>query len=95
MHDDDSPRRQALPDEQDQRIERAVLFQVFDVSPNQLTVPELVRRVAADPEDFGEKDSVLRAVHELVGAGLLRRSGEAVSATDAALRADVLIGEND
>ena len=90
MHDDDSPRLQALPGKQDEKVERAVLFEVLDESPDQLAITELVRRVADDPE---EREKVLRAAGELVAAGVLQRSGEAVSATAPALRVNALLGE--
>ncbi len=92
MHDDDSPRSRALPGKQDEKVERAVLFEVFDESPDQLAITELVRRVADDPEDTEEREKVLRAVRELAAAGVLQRS-EAVSATPAALRVNALLGE--
>lgn len=93
MHDDDSPRSRALPGKQDEKVERAVLFEVLDEHPDQLAITELVRRIADDPEDTEEREKVLRAVGELAAAGVLQHSGETVSATAAALRVNALLGE--
>ena len=53
--------------------------------PSRLAISELSRALSGDPDEFAGKDAVDRAVQELVGAGLLRREGEVVAPTRAAL----------
>jgi hypothetical protein len=76
----------------DAATETAVLTQLLFLHPAQVSLEELVRGIAADAEDFGERDAVERAVHELTTAGLLRRVDELVLPTLAALRFDELLG---
>jgi hypothetical protein len=80
------------PDEDDAAIETAVLMQLLALQPARLSFEELLREVAADPDDFGERDSVERAVRDLAAAGLLRRDGELLTPSRAALRFDQLLG---
>ncbi len=75
-----SPRRE------DEAVQSAVLALVLAMHPDRLTLVELMREMVGDSEDFAERDAVQRAVRDLVGAGLLRRSGELVLPTRAATR---------
>jgi Fe2+ or Zn2+ uptake regulation protein len=54
-------------------VQSAVLLTLIDLHPVQVTASELVRQLAASPEDFGECDQIDRAIRELAGAGLLHR----------------------
>ena len=60
--------------------------------PTQVTLEELIREVAADPDAFAERDAIERAVRDLARAGLLHRSGELVLPSRAALRFSELLG---
>jgi hypothetical protein len=55
--------------------------------PTLLSVDELVRLVAVDPESFAERDAIEAALGELVAAGLAHRLGSFVFATHAAVSA--------
>lgn len=79
------------PAAEDAATESAVLQQVLAFHPAQVTVNELVREVAGEPADFGERDSVERAVRDLTGAGLLHRHDAFVVPTRAALRFNELL----
>jgi hypothetical protein len=74
------------PAEGDDLLESAVLRQLLHLHPTQVTVGELIADVAADPEEFAERDSVERAVRDLARAGLVHRSGEFAVPSRAALR---------
>jgi predicted transcriptional regulator len=76
----------------DAEVESAVLRQLLLLHPAQVTVEELTRDVAADPEDFAERDAVERAVRDLARAGLLHRNGEFAIPSRAALRFNELLG---
>ncbi len=56
---------------------------LLDEHPTRLTFDEI--RLAFDPKDYAEKDAIRRAVRELTGAGLLRRDGELIGPTRAAI----------
>lgn len=70
----------------DAATESAVLLQVLDLHPTQVTIAELVRDVGGEGAGFAERDAVERAVRELVAAGLLHRRGEFALPTRAAVR---------
>jgi hypothetical protein len=80
------------PRDEDLINERAVLFLVLDEHPNQLTAAEILRRFCPDPDDFKNEDAVRRAIRDLIGAGLLRRQGDAVVPTSATLHLRQLEG---
>lgn len=80
-----------MPAAQDAATESAVLQQVLILHPAQVTVAELVREIAGDAAEFGERDAVERAVRDLVGAGLLHRHDAFVAPTRAALRFNELL----
>jgi hypothetical protein len=79
------------PNADDAMTEAAVLRQLIALHPVQLTLEELVREVADDPDEFAATDAVARAVHELGAAGLVHRSGDVVLPSRAALRFDELL----
>jgi hypothetical protein len=66
--------------EHDAQVQGAVLDVVLDQHPTALTEAEILRDFAS-----GEGDNVERAIRDLVGSGLLRREGESVLPTRAAL----------
>jgi len=95
MQENRSPRRREersrCPTEREDAIlERAVLALVLSQHPAQLTIPELTRELSEDPEHPTQRDAVQRALHDLVGSGLLHRHGAFVLPTRAALRFDRL-----
>lgn len=75
----------------DEQVESAVLRQLLLLHPAQVTVEELITDVAADPEEFAERDSVERAVRDLARAGLVHRNGEFAIPSRAALRFSELL----
>lgn len=79
------------PAQEDTVTEAAVLRHVVSLHPIQLSFDELLREVAGGSDDFRERDATERAVRDLVAAGLLRRSGELVLPSLAALRFDQLL----
>jgi hypothetical protein len=76
----------------DALVEAMVLGQILLLHPAQVTLEELVREVAADPEAFSERDAIERAARDLARAGLLHRSGEFILPSRAALRFAELLG---
>jgi hypothetical protein len=75
--------REARSDEQ---VEAAVLRQLLLLHPAQVTLEELITDVAADPEEFAERDAIERAVRDLARTGLVHRNGEFAIPSRAALR---------
>lgn len=75
---------------QDMQDQGRVLAHVLTLHPTHLTIPELVRELAADAEDFASTDAVERAIRDLTGAGLLHCPGGVVMPTRAALRFDAI-----
>jgi hypothetical protein len=63
----------------------AVLSHVLSLHPAFLSADELRREMLADNHDFSQTDAHDRAVRDLVAAGLLRRDGDSVIATRAAM----------
>lgn len=80
-----------MPAAEDAVTESAVLQQLLDFHPTQVTVSELVRELTGEPRDFGERDAVERAIRELARAGLLHRHDAFVIPTRAALRFNELL----
>lgn len=80
------------PAAEDAAVESAILEQLLALHPTQITFEELLREVAAEPEDFTERDAVERAVRDLAAAGLLHRTNDFVLPSRAALRFDELLG---
>jgi hypothetical protein len=81
------------PSKEDGALEAVVLSQLLVLHPAQLTRDELLRAIAAEPDDFAQRDSVERAVDELAAAGLAHRHGDFVIPSRAALRFDELLGD--
>jgi hypothetical protein len=79
------------PAEEDAALEAAVLRQLLALHPVQISFDELLREIAAEPEDFGQRDALERAVRDLAAAGLLHRRDGFVIPSRAALRFDELL----
>ncbi len=75
----------------DLAMESAVLQRVLDVHPARLTVDELVREIAGEAAEFGDRDAVERAARDLGGVGLLHTLDDFVTPTRAALRFQELL----
>lgn len=75
----------------DLTTESAVLQQLLDLHPAQLTVAELVREIGGEQPGFAERDAIERAVRDLGGVGLLHRRDDFVLPTRAALRFSELL----
>jgi hypothetical protein len=80
----------ASPAAEDLSNERAVLVHVVETFPETLRLSDLFRELG-DPEDFGKRDDIERAVRELVKDGLLFRCEGTVLPTRTALRAYELL----
>lgn len=76
---------------QDAAVESAVVQQLLDVYPTQLTMPELVREIAGPGARFRDRDAVERAVRDLSAVGLLHPGEDFVLLTRAALRLSALL----
>lgn len=76
----------------DPKTESAVLQYILAFHPVQTSLEELLREFDHGSGDAAQRNAVERAVHDLVGSGLLRRSGQLVLPTRAALRFDELLG---
>jgi hypothetical protein len=77
--------------EVDIATEAAVVQLVLDLHPTLLTTAELVREVAGEEASFAERDSVERAVRDLIGAGLLHgNEGFAIPTRAALLLSELL-----
>ncbi len=73
-------------------VERAVLEVVIDLHPAVMTMAELLLRIAGDPQDGREIDTIACAVSDLRGVRLLQDDhNERVEPTPAALRAAELL----
>jgi hypothetical protein len=79
------------PQADDAAIEATVLRQLLALHPVQLTLDELVREIAGEPQGFASRDAIERAVRDLAAAGLAHRSGPLVLPSRAALRFDDLL----
>lgn len=78
---------------QDLRDQCSVLIHVLTLYPTHLRLAELIQEVNAGVADFAQRDAIERAVRDLVGVGLLFRSGGLVLPTRAALRFNEILGE--
>lgn len=76
---------------EDESIESAVLRQLLDLHPTQVTLEELTREMSSDRRVFAERDAVERAVRELAATGLLHRGEDFVTPSRAALRFSELL----
>jgi hypothetical protein len=75
----------------DLATEAAVLRQILDLHPVQLTAAELVREIGGERPGFAERDAIERAVRDLGAVGLLHHKNEFVLPTRAALRFSELL----
>lgn len=76
----------------DPKTESAVLQYILAFHPVQTSLEELLREFDQGSGDAAQRDAVERAVHDLIGSGLLQRSGRLVLPTRAALHFDELLG---
>jgi hypothetical protein len=81
-----------IADRDDPEVEATVLRQLLLLHPGQVTVEELIRDIAADPDAFAERDAIERAVRDLARSGLVHRNGEFAIPSRAALRFNELLG---
>jgi len=84
----------SLPfDREEGLTQHAVLDHILIEYPIHLTVSELVSELATDPDDFGQRDAVERAIQELTRVRLLYRHGPFVLPSRAALYVSQLWNE--
>jgi hypothetical protein len=69
----------------DDFYEDAVLRHILNWQPTILRICDLIRELAKDPREFGQRDDVQQAVRNLIKVGLLHRQGECVLPTPAAV----------
>jgi Fe2+ or Zn2+ uptake regulation protein len=72
-------------------LESALLEILLEYHPGQLSLDEIVRELARDPESAAERDDVINAVTALSRAGLVHRSGGFAFASRAAVRLQELL----
>lgn len=70
---------------EDGKVQHSLLGHLLCEHPIIFTVSELVCELAADPDDFGRRDQVERAIRDLTKARLLQRCGPLVLPTRAAM----------
>jgi len=66
------------PAQEDRDAQGAVLVHLLYLHPAQTTVEEIVREIAGDPDEFGDRDQIERAIRDLTRVGLLHRNGRFV-----------------
>jgi hypothetical protein len=81
------------PNYKPELVEQVLLEVAVDLYPACLTAPELSLKIAANPDDNREIETITEAIHELRRCRLFRyrRDSEAVKPTEAALRAVELL----
>jgi hypothetical protein len=79
------------PAAEDAATQAAVLQQLLDLHPTQVTLVELVREVGGEAAEFAERDAIERGVRDLTGVGLLHYHDAFVLPTRAALRFSELL----
>jgi hypothetical protein len=79
------------PGAEDAATQSAVLQQLLDLHPTQVTVAELVREVGRAGAEFAERDAIERAVQDLAAVGLLHLHGGFAQPSRAALRFNELM----
>jgi hypothetical protein len=75
----------------DAATESAVLQQLLDLHPVQVTAAELIREIGGKSPSFAERDAIERAIRDLGGTGLLHDRDGFVIPTRAALRFSELL----
>ena len=97
MHDESSSEgcgdAAITPAAEDIKDQGVTLMHVLHRHPTLLTIPDLVREITSASGDFGEKDSVERAVRDLTGVGLLHCTNGLAMPSPAALRFLKIIAE--
>lgn len=81
------------PEREDRIIQHGLLAHLTLEHPAPFTEADLIRELATDPEEFGSRDDIQRAIRDLAGVGLLHRYGPFVLPTRAALYAADLFEE--
>jgi transcriptional regulator with XRE-family HTH domain len=82
----------ASPAAEDLKEERAIFVHLIETFPQTLRLSDLIRELDGSG-DFARRDSIERAVRELIQGGLLFRCSGVVLPTRAALRAyELLVG---
>lgn len=79
------------PDELDRQTQHAVLLYALSSDPAMLSDEEILLAVATDPDDFVERDSVMRALRDLNASGLIHYRNGFAQTTRAATRAAQLL----
>jgi hypothetical protein len=74
----------------DHAVQRAVLAHVLALHPTRLSADELRREILLGATSFAATDAYDRAVRDLIAVGLLRRDGDSIVPSRAALCFDVL-----
>jgi hypothetical protein len=77
-------------DHEDGKLQHSLLVHVLTEYPILFTTSELVSELAVDPNEFGWRDAVERAIRDLARVRLLRRCGPLVLPTRAAMYFDRL-----
>lgn len=70
---------------EDRQDQAAVLGQVLSLSPQALTITELIREMNGGKSSFARSDQTQRAIRDLVAGGLLHLDRETVRPTRAAV----------
>jgi hypothetical protein len=80
LHDQTTP---APPGDGD--YDEAVLRHVLTEQPTIFRLCDLIRELAKDPREFGDRDGVRQAVRDLTRVGLLHQQGQCILPTPAAV----------
>jgi hypothetical protein len=90
-----APGESPTNENEDARLESALLQRLLDLHPARVTTDELIRDLTGDEPDFATRDGIDRAIRELAGAGIIHRSDDGfVSPTRAAVRLGELFGRS-
>jgi len=90
MHHEDIP-EPGTTEAEDAQSQATVMDAVLDAHPTRITLAELIRELAGESPDFGQRDAIERAVRDLVGAGLLHYTDDFVTPTRAAITFSALL----
>jgi predicted oxidoreductase len=83
----------ATPNHNPALVEQVILEEIVEQHPARLTIAELTLRIAANPDDRVEVETIAQAIRDLRRSGLVRYRDdeEVIEATFAALRAATLL----
>ena len=95
MHDDDSPRRELAPHEADDRIRRGSWGSSYPSTRSSSRSRSWSAEMVPEEDRHRVRRLIERGVRELVGIGLLHRSGDTIRPTRAALRFNHLFFDRD